>query len=73
MIVGYSEDHPRDTYRLYILDTRRVVIARDVQWLNWKYKESDITPNDNLGVDIQYWIENEENTDETPLNISLRT
>ena len=36
IMVGYSENHTRDTYKLYNPETKRVVMTRDVKWENYK-------------------------------------
>ena len=41
-MVGYALDHTEDTYRLYNLETKRVVLSRDVRWAEWnKLKPTD--------------------------------
>ena len=45
MFVGYAEDHTKDVYRFMNIHTRRIIISRDVRWLNiiWKqYKKKSI-------------------------------
>ena len=45
MLVGYEEDHSNDVYRFLNIDTGRIIISRDVRWLNiiWKqYKKKSI-------------------------------
>ena len=34
MFLGYAADHPEDTYRMLNLETKKVIITRDVKWLN---------------------------------------
>ena len=34
LFLGYAEDHPEDTYRMLNLETKKVIITRDVKWLN---------------------------------------
>ena len=34
MFVGYSLDHPTDTYHFISLSTRRIIHSRDVKWLD---------------------------------------
>ena len=36
IMVGYSDNHMRDTYKLYNPETKRVIITRDVKWVDWK-------------------------------------
>ena len=35
-MVGYIENHIRDTYKLYNPDTKRVTMTRDVKWEDLK-------------------------------------
>ena len=39
MFVGYAEDHAGDVYRFLNLHTKRIIMSRDVRWLNiiWKH------------------------------------
>ena len=39
MFVGYADDHSRDVYRFLNIHTKRIIISRDVRWLNiiWKH------------------------------------
>ena len=39
MLLGYAIDHPSGTYRFYDFETRRVIISRDVKWLEKFYKD----------------------------------
>ena len=38
MFVGYADDHTKDVYRFMNIHTRRIILSRDVRWLNniWK-------------------------------------
>ena len=45
MFLGYAEDHTRDVYRFLNINTKRIILSRDVRWLNiiWKrYKDKSI-------------------------------
>ena len=68
MFVGYSENHPADTYRLYVLDTKKVVIARDVQWLDTTINQNRKIRIDNRGVDTSKWIEEEIDLDDAKVD-----
>ena len=35
-MVGYDDNHKRDTYKLYNTDTKRVIMSRDIKWAEWK-------------------------------------
>ena len=39
MFVGYADDHSRDVYMFLNIPTKRIIISRDVRWLNiiWKH------------------------------------
>ena len=39
MFVGYADDHSRDVYRFLNIHTKRIIISRDVRWMNiiWKH------------------------------------
>ena len=39
MFVGYAEDHSGDVYRFLNIHTKRIIMSRDVRWLNiiWKH------------------------------------
>ncbi len=39
MFVGYPGNHAHDVFRLVNLQTNRIVLSRDVQWLNVKWTE----------------------------------
>ena len=42
MFVGYADDHSGDVYRFLNIHTKRIIISRDVRWLNiiWKHYRS---------------------------------
>ena len=45
MFVGYAEDHTKDVYRFLNIHTKRIILSRDVRWLNiiWKrHKDKSI-------------------------------
>ena len=45
MFVGYADDHSKEVYRFLNIHTRRIIISRDVRWLNniWnQYKKKSI-------------------------------
>ena len=45
MFVGYADDHTTDVYRFLNIHTRRIILSRDVRWLNtiWKqYKKKSL-------------------------------
>ena len=36
IIVGYTENHTRDRYKLYNPENKRIITTRDVEWAEWK-------------------------------------
>ena len=45
MFIGYADDHTKDVYRFLNIQTRRIILSRDVRWLNiiWKqYKKKSL-------------------------------
>ena len=45
MFVGYADDHTKDVYRFLNIHTKRIILSRDMRWLNimWKrYKKKSI-------------------------------
>ena len=45
MFVGYVDDHTKDVYRFVNIHMRRIILSRDVRWLNiiWKqYKKKSL-------------------------------
>ena len=36
IMVGYADNHTRDTYNLYNTDTKTFIMKRDVKWSEWK-------------------------------------
>jgi len=42
VMVGYASDHTEDTYRLYNMETGKIIQSRDVRWAKWvKMKPTD--------------------------------
>jgi hypothetical protein len=39
MFLGYAKDHAGDVYRMLNLTTRKVIITRDIRWINKNYGE----------------------------------
>ena len=45
IFVGYADNHTKDVYRFLNIHTRRIILSRDMRWLNiiWKqYKKKSI-------------------------------
>ena len=41
IMVGYVDNHTRDTYKLYNHDTKRFIMTRDVNWEQWKITDPE--------------------------------
>ena len=39
-MVGYSDNHTRDTSKLYNPETKRLIITRNFKWVDWKITDS---------------------------------
>jgi Reverse transcriptase (RNA-dependent DNA polymerase) len=39
MFMGYSVDHSNDVYRMLNLETKKIILSRDIVWLNRSYTE----------------------------------
>ena len=40
IMVGYADNHKKDTYKLYNTDTNRVIMTRYIKWGEWKMIDS---------------------------------
>ena len=47
-IFGTSPNHSKDVYRMLNLDTKRVILSRDITWLGKMYGEWKGLSNDKL-------------------------
>ena len=59
IFVGYADDHAGNVYRFINIQTKKIILSRDVQWLNsfWKqYKQR----NDDLKKFIEEFFPNDE-------------
>jgi hypothetical protein len=48
MFLGYPESHSKDTYRMWNIKTKRMILSRDVLWLNKSYKVYTSDPVENV-------------------------
>ena len=39
-MVGYANNHTRETYKLYDRETKIFLMTRDVKWADWKMTNS---------------------------------
>ena len=60
MLVGYSLDHPADTYCFINLSTKRIIHSRDVKWLDKTLGQYYKVPTkDEVQEEIEIYEENE--------------
>ena len=65
MFVGYADDHTKDVYWFLNIHTKRIILSRDVRWLNtiWKqYKKKSIYARKQVKTFQEAWncpVENE--------------
>ena len=50
IMVGYTQNHAGDTYRMYNPATKRIILSRDVTWGNWKRTD----PRKNMDIVVTY-------------------
>ena len=71
IFVGYAEDHSGDTYRMMNVNTKKIIMSRDVRWLNKMYGKwakqyetkldpDDIIPDDVISSEVKE-VEDDEN------------
>ena len=60
MFVGYSLDHPTDTYHFINLSTKRIIHSRDVKWLDKTWGQYyKIVTKDMVQEEIEIYEDNE--------------
>ena len=42
IFIGYNKEHPSDTYRFYNTKTHKVIVSRDITWLDRFYNYDQI-------------------------------
>jgi len=53
VMVGYAENHPPDTYRMWNPNTKKITLTRDIIWLNrMYYRKKDREPVEDSDDDI---------------------
>ena len=54
MVVGYSDDHAGDVYRMWMLDSKKILTSRDIIRLNKLYKEYMAEPHEREGSNTYF-------------------
>ena len=62
---GYADDHSGDIYRFYNMRTGKIVLSRDVIWVNKTYQENKMQP---VGLE-QFYNDHEEDEDIMPMRV----
>ncbi|KAL7568636.1 hypothetical protein ACA910_022734 [Epithemia clementina (nom. ined.)] len=63
LLIGYAKDHAGDVYKFYNMSTGKIVVSRDVQWLDKMWAEFNnvkrtVPLQDYVGVDEDEYTEN---------------
>ena len=69
MFVGYADDHTKDVHRFLNIHTKRIILSRDVRWLNimWKrYKKKGIYARSR----VELFLDEEESSLEDDKSVS---
>ena len=65
IFVGYADDHAGNVYRFINTQTKKIILSRDVQWLNSFWKEYKKRKDDSRNlVDVFHSLEEDEQTQE---------
>ena len=65
IFVGYADDHAGNVYRFINIETKKIILSRDIQWLNSFWKEYKKRKDDSRKlVDVFYSQEEDEQTQE---------
>ena len=66
IFLGYADDHSGDVYRFYNMRTGKMILSRDVIWVNKTYQEDKSQPT---GLE-QFYDEDEEEEEIMPMRIA---
>ena len=65
IFVGYADDHAGNVYRFINTQTKKIILSRDVQWLNSFWKEYKTRKDDSRKlVDVFHSLEEDDQTQE---------
>ena len=65
IFVGYADDNAGNVYRFINIQTKKIILSRDIQWLNSFWKEYKKRKDDSRKlVDVFYSQEEDEQTQE---------
>ena len=61
MFVGYADDHAGDVYRFINIQSKKVILSRDVKWLNLFWKHYKMRHNNQRRQQVELFLDEEEN------------
>ena len=65
IFVGYADDHAGNVYRFINIQTKKIILSRDIQWLNSFWKEYKKTKDDSKKlIDEFYSLDEDDQTQE---------
>ena len=61
MFVGCADHHAGDVYRFFNIQTKKVILSRDVKWLNLFWKHHKMRHNNPRRQQVVLFLDEEEN------------
>ena len=61
MFLDYADDHAGDVYRFINIQTKKVVLSRDTQWLNLFWKHYKMRHNNPRRQQVELFLDEEQN------------
>ena len=60
IFVGYADDHARIAYRFINVQMKKIILSRDVQWLNSFWKQYKTRSNDSRNLIEEFFLNDED-------------
>ena len=60
IFVGYADDHAGNVYRFINIQTRKIILSRDIQWLNSFWKEYKKRKDDSKKLIDEFYSHDED-------------
>ena len=60
IFVGYADDHAGNVYRFINVQTKKIILSRDVQWLNSFWKQYKTRNNDSRNLVEEFFLNDED-------------
>ena len=61
IFVGYADDHAGNVYRFINIQTKKIILSRDIQWLNSFWKEYKTRKSDSKNLIDEFYSHDEDN------------